>query len=232
MRTGSLRARTILLILLCLGGAGLASLISFRPPLPNDGGLVFAPSEDVAGATLGEWSARHWEWTLSQPIGANPGQDVTGATCGLEQEGPVFFLPRNFAPCRVPMNTLILVPIVGTECSTVEPPPYHGMNEQELRTCASRDVNRYTNITVRIDGQPVPDAAAFRRESPAFTVTLPEHNVLGVPAGDAEVVSDGYQMLLAPLPLGTHHIVVHVELTDGTVLPDKVIAITVVGSTD
>lgn len=113
------------------------------------------------------------------------------ASCAAGQEGPVFFVPRYFAPCPVPADTHLLVHIVGTECSTVEPPPYHGTSEDELRTCASGDVDRYTNISVRIDGEVVPDIGTFRRASPLFEITLPEHNVLGVPAGNAEVTADG-----------------------------------------
>ena len=59
-------------------------------------------------------------------------------------------------------------------------------------------------------------------------MTLPEHNVLGVPAGVAYAVADGYQVMVAPLPVGEHEIVAHVELTDGTVLPDKVLRVAVV----
>jgi hypothetical protein len=51
---------------------------------------------------------------------------------------------------------------------------------------------------------------------------------LGVPAGVAYAVADGYQVMVAPLPVGEHEIVAHVELTDGTVLPDKVMRLTVV----
>jgi hypothetical protein len=217
----------ILLVLLCLGGGLVASLVVSRPPSPSGGGLVFAAGDVVAGATLGEWSARQWQWTLSQPIGANPGQDPTGATCGAGQDGPVFFLPRNFPPCHIPAGTLIFVPIVGSECSTVEPPPFNGTNDADLRACAAADVDRYTNIIVRIDGEAVPDVESFRVASPRFALTLPEHNVLGVAPGTAEAVADGYQLLLAPLPPGAHEIMVHVELADGTVLPDKIAEVTV-----
>ena len=228
MWTVGLRGRLILLAVLCLVGGWLASLVTIRPPLPPGGGIIYAPDDVVAGATLGEWSAKQWQWTLSLPIGANPGQDVTGASCATDQDGSVFFLPRNFPPCRVPADTLIFVPIVGTECSTAEAPPFHGASEEELRSCAVADVDRYTNITVRIDGEEVPDIATFRMTSPIFRVVLPVHNVLGVPAGDAEFVADGYSLLLAPLAPGEHQIMVHVELTDGTVLPDKLIHLTVV----
>lgn len=230
MRTVGRPSRMILLVLLCLAGGGVASLMVSRPPSPSGGGLVFAPGDVVAGATLGEWSAPQWQWVLSQPIGANPGQDPTGASCGDGQDGPVFFLPHNFPPCRVPAGTVIFVPIVGTECSTVEPPPFTGTNEVDLRTCATVDVDRYTTIIVRIDGEAVPDVESFRGASPRFTLTLPEHNVLGVAPGTAEAVADGYQLLLAPLPPGAHEIMVHIELADGTVLPDKVIQLMVVAA--
>ena len=228
MRTRQLWSRIGLLILLSLAGGVIASQAVPRAPSPSTGGLVFAATDRVGGLDLAEWSARQWQWTLSQPIPGNPGQDVTGERCGTGQAGRVFFLPHNFPPCHVPANTLLLVPIAGTECSTAEPPPFHGADEQELRACATSDVDRYTNISVRIDGEAVPDIASFRVFSPMFTVTLPEQNVLGVPAGAIQVVADGYQLLLAPLPAGEHEIMVHVELVDGTVLPDKVIHLTVV----
>jgi hypothetical protein len=119
---------------------------------------------------------------------------------------------------------------VGTECSTVEPPPWHGEDEAALRECAGADVDRYTGIVVRVDGVPVPEVEDFRAMSPVFLVELPESNVLGAPAGEADVVADGYLLMLAPLPPGEHEIVVHVELADGTVLPDKVLVLTVVAA--
>ena len=155
-----------------------------------------------------------------------PGHDVTGVTCGYGQSGPGVHHPRNFPPCTVPAGVALLVPIVGTVCSTVEPPPYGGRDEAELRACAAAEVDRYTGIVVHVDGQAVPDIEAYRASSPRFT--LPEHNVLGVPAGVAYAVADGYQVMVAPLPVGEHEIVAHVELTDGTVLPDKVLRVAVV----
>ncbi len=119
---------------------------------------------------------------------------------------------------------------MGTECSTAEPPPYFGRSEAELRSCAVRDVDRYTNIRVWIDGAPVSEITAYRATSPLFAMTLPEHNVLGVAPGVADVVADGYQIVTAALPPGDHEIIVHVELTDGTVLPDKVMRLIVIAS--
>jgi hypothetical protein len=214
--------------LLLLGG--LVGTVGNQDAPPTSAQVtVFAPDELVSGASLAEWSARHWQWTLSFPVQINPGQDVTGATCGYGQTAPVFFVPRNFPPCQIPEGTAIFVPIVGTECSTVEPPPYHGVSETDLHSCATRDVDRYTGIVVRVDGEQVPNIETYRASTPRVTMILPEDNVLGVPPGITDIVADGYQVILAPLPAGDHQIMVHVELTDGTVLPDKVMQLTVVG---
>ncbi len=218
----------MLLLLLCLFGGITGPFVARDAGSEGEQGVVYPPDKPVAGATPGEWSARHQQWTVSFPVGINPGQDVSGATCGYGQSGPVFFIPRNFPPCVVPSGVALFVPIAGTVCSTAEPPPFAGRSEAELRACAAADADRYTGIVVRVDGERVPEIESHRVASPLFPLLLPEHNVLGAPPGMAAAVADGYQLLLAPLPVGAHEIVVHVELTDGTVLPDKVLHLTVV----
>jgi hypothetical protein len=227
MTMGSVRGTSLLIGVLAVL-AGVVGVSLAREATPVVRVPVLAPDQPIFGASLAEWSARHWQWTVSLPIPVNPGQDVTGVTCGYGQSGPVFFIPRNFPPCTVPADAALLVPIAGTECSSVEPPPYAGRDEAELRTCAAAEVDRYAGIVVRVDGQEVPEIEAYRAASPRFIMALPEHNVLGAPAGIAYAVADGYQLMVAPLPVGEHEIVAHVELTDGLVLPDKVLRVTVV----
>ncbi len=222
------RPLVLLLVALILGSGTVVAALAQEATPTIEGVTVLPPGERVHGATLGEWSARHWQWTASFPVKVNPGHDVTGTRCGYGQSGPVFFIPRNFPPCTVPAGMALFIPIAGTECSTGEPAPYGGRDEAALRTCAAADVDRYTGIVVRVDGQAVPDIAAYRVSSPPFTLTLPQDNILGAPAGVTHAVADGYQILLAPLPVGEHEIMVHIELIDGTVLPDKVAHITVV----
>ncbi len=228
MTAYSPRPLFFLLGLLAVVGSAVGASLA-QEATPEAGGVaVFPPDNLVAGATLAEWSARQWQWTASFPAGVNPGQDPSGETCGYGQSGPVFFVPRNFPPCVVAAGVAIFVPVAGTECSTVEPPPYGGRDETALRACAAADADRYTGIAVRVDGQALPDIRAYRVASPLFPLALPRNNVLGAPAGVAYAVADGYQVILHPLAPGDHEIMVHVELTDGTVLPDKVMRITVV----
>ncbi|MDQ3539889.1 MAG: hypothetical protein M3440_04310 [Chloroflexota bacterium] len=228
MTTSSTHPLVLLLVAIILGSSSAAAALAQEATPTAEGVTVLPPGELVDGASIGEWSARHWQWTTSFPVKVNPGHDVTGARCGYGQSGLVFFIPRNFAPCTVPAGMALFVPIVGTECSTAEPPPYGGRTGAELRACAAADVDRYTGIVVRVDGQEVPDIQTYRVSSPLFTLVLPDANVLGASAGPAHAVADGYQIMLAPLPVGDHEIMVHLELMDGTVLPDKIARITVV----
>lgn len=229
MKNHNSRTYSILLIALIFMIAMFVALA--LQPSPSSDSVVYGPGVLVEGVSQEEWSARHWQWTLGLPAGSNPGQDVSGASCAYGQSGPVFFVPRNFAPCTIPAGKSILIPIAGTECSVSERPPFSGTSEDELRNCAAGEMERYTNIEVRIDGEVVPNIQAYRVSSPLFSVVLPENNVLGAPAGMTYATADGYQVVIKPLPPGEHEIVVHLELADGTVLPDKLTRITVVEPT-
>ena len=221
-----MRGRALLLAVLLAGVVG-ATLAQEATPVPG-GVAVLPPGAELSGASLGAWSARHWQWTLSFPVMVNPGQDVTGARCGYGQAGPAFFLPRNFPPCTVPAGVALVVPLAGGLCTTAEPPA--SQDASALRACAAAEAERYSRIVVRVDGQAIPDIAAYRATTSPFAVMLPENNVLGAPPGPATAVGDGFQVILPSLPVGDHEIMVHLELTDGTVLPDKVARITVVAS--
>lgn len=227
MNTFPTRNHIFLLAAFILVGGMFVAISAQQATRSTRNATTYAPGALVHGSTYAEWNARQWQWTTSFPLDANPGHDVSGDTCANGQSGPVFFLPHNFAPCTVPADTAILVPIAGTECSTREPAPFSGASEEELRNCASREVDRYINVRVTVDGQEVPDIEMYRTSSPLFTLSLPERNILGAPAGMAHAVAEGYQVILKPLPPGDHEIVVHLELADGTVLPDKLVRLTV-----
>jgi hypothetical protein len=90
----------------------------------------------------------------------------------------------------------------------VEPPPYFGRDEAELRSCAAATTDAITDLEVTINGEVVPDAMAYRTTTPLFTMTFPEDNFFGVPAGPALAVADGYSIILAPPAQGEYEIVV------------------------
>lgn len=166
------------------------------------------------------------------PVDVNPAQDPSGARCGYGQHGPVFFVPRNLQPCTVPADAAVFIPVAGSECSTLETPPFHGASEAEFVACAAGEADRYTGLGVCVNGEIVPEIERYCAQSACFTLQLPEDNILAVPAGTGRAVADGRQDILLPLAPGAHEIVLHVEVTDGYALPDKTLRLTVVASAD
>lgn len=179
---------------------------------------VIPPNGTVAGRTYGQWSAAWWQWDFSIPVPANPSFDTTGNHCHVSQSGPVFFLAGSAtgAPitrdCSVSADKVLLFPLINVECSTLEPPPFFGSNETELRACAQlfMDGVPLSSLVATIDGNPiVTNLGLFRFQSPLYNFSVPGDNILGVHGGSSgSSVSDGYWLMIR-LAEGNH--VLHFE---------------------
>jgi hypothetical protein len=195
---------------LVAGGASVAA----QGATPTADNVVLAPDAEVDGLSLAEWSTRSWQWSFSLPQDVNPFFDETGAICGYGQSGPVFFLAGADhsleRSCVVPLGVHIFVPLAGSECSTVEPPPFFGRDEADLSRCATEAVDMaesvfdMTTMTLSVDGQAVENLADYRAVTPLYTLWLPEDNLLGSPKRVADSVADSYQVMLSPLSEGEH----------------------------
>jgi hypothetical protein len=79
--------------------------------------------------------------------------------------------------------------------------------EQELRAMVKDYIDKTTLLEASVDGRPLSDLKNYRAESPVFEFNYPEDNVVGLPPGTkSEAVSDGYWIILEPLPTGKHEI--------------------------
>jgi hypothetical protein len=77
-----------------------------------------------------------------------------------------------------------------------------------LRAAAAASMDSVT-MEASIDGVSLRNLSDYRVQSPVFSVTLPEGNVVSdaVPSGTyAPMVSDGYWLMLVPLSAGKHTI--------------------------
>ena len=210
------RLRGALLIALACIALSFAPL-SAQDATPTASDLVLPPDAVVAGASIGEWSARQWQWFLSSPQKASPLFDDTGARCWYGQSGPVFFLAGSGTgesyerSCTIPAGVAVFVPLGGSECSTIEPEPYFGRDAAELRACAAVDIDGsdyVDEVGLTIDGQSVGDLRPYRVSSPPSTFVLPEGNFFDGPAGVVgSFVADGYAAVLSPLSPGEHEVV-------------------------
>jgi hypothetical protein len=109
----------------------------------------------------------------------------------------------------------VLVFAVGNECSDIEPPPFFGDNETDLRACAAAGFDEFwpTPPSISVDGLTVASITRYRTQTPVFGYTLPEDNLFGAPAGTTatKAISDGIAVMLKPLSPGRHRIVISYE---------------------
>ena len=183
---------------------------------------VFSPAARPYGASLGEWQARWFQWFMEIPAPTNPIFDETGELCSVGQAGPVWFTAPVAHPgtttrsCTIPAGKSIFVLGIGNECSNIEPPPFFGATEAELRECAAAGFEFAfgdATISIAVDGVDVGDLDRYRTQTPLFSYTLPADNLFGLPAGTTAsmAISDGNAVIVKPLPPGQHRLETHIE---------------------
>jgi hypothetical protein len=180
---------------------------------------VFAIDSKPYGLSYENSTIMWWQWILSKPVEINPKTDKTGEHC---QEGqgslPVFFLSNGDGSvtertCTVPAGKAILIPVSVVECSFAE---QSGTTVEELHTCAEEDQSSNPILFLSVDGRQIQQLEKYRVHSRAFNVTFPENGLYGAKAGPSVAVSDGYWIILEPLPPGKHEIDIKSSLTNPT----------------
>src|SRR5215203_7166902 len=209
------RSLVLLVLVMVFGARGSASVLAQNATPVTDadlGELVLPPDAPAYGLTYAAWTARFAQWTHSLPAAINPAADPTGERCGLGQAGPVFFLVQAGdedaieRTCTVSAGTALLLPLLDASCTTVEPPPFFGGDEAELRACTEALFAAPAELSAVVDGVAIPDLERYRVQSDLFTVALPAGNWLDVEPAVIQGVADGYWLLLAPLPVGEHEL--------------------------
>ena len=210
----SIKVRITLVIIVVL----LLSIVSFANAYGKASPGVLPPSSQVQGLTLGAWSAVWWQHMLAIPASENPAFGNPWTDCYFGQVGNVglgvaFMLPNNGTfSCEMPAGMMLLIPLATTECSTLEPDPFHGDNEEELRACASGFT--ISDLQASIDGNEIQNLTDYLFLSPMYDFTVPEDNILGVPAGSGQSVAYGAWLMLKPLTPGEHTVNIHSAFPD------------------
>jgi hypothetical protein len=176
---------------------------------------IIPPHVRYRGLSYGEWGAEWWKTVFSIPVVDDNHPVISGGAFGGDK-GVVFLAAIGGGATidvTIPAGTPLFFPVVNSECSVLEPDPFHGDNETELRACANGHIDNTSGLFAVIDGVPVKNLEAFRVESPLFEFgPLPEDNLfeffgLDAPAGTTSpAVDSGVYLLLAPLKVGTHTI--------------------------
>ena len=194
------------------------ALPSSPTPSPSESNPgVLPPGSRPYGASYGEWGARFWQWVLGIPFDTSPIQDATGASCGLEQSGPVWFLAGTSGSavsraCTVPAGKAIFFPLVNFindyPCPDpgFQPAPGQSM-EDFLAEGAAFFIDHTTELEAELDGVALQNLFGHRARSPLFDFSGDISNQAFDPCitGSSQpAVTDGYWVMLAPLHAGEH----------------------------
>ena len=201
---------------------------------------VFLPNEIVSGKTYSEWAAEWNRWFISIPASINPSLDTTGQFCNQKQGHAAFFLAGNGTvqpavtrSCTIPCGKPIFFPLITVECSSVENPPFLGKSPADRLTCAQAlaDLVDTSSLLTTIDGVGVTSLNRFRVAGPDTHFRMsPTDNVLGVVAASGFTTTDGYWLMLKPLPPGSHVLHFEAALPAFTFTQDVTYDLTVKGS--
>ena len=198
-------------------------------------GILFGKDSHPFGASMERWSERIWQWIYAIPAAQNPLLDTTGADCGVNQRGPVWFLPTVIDPggvasfsrtCTIPRHKALLMQLSGVlndyPCPdpTFQPAPGQSLFDF-LQQGAAQIVDSVNLITVSLDGQPLDDMLGYRIASDdLFQLTGDaslQTSLDGCITGSRQpAVSDGYFIMFKPLDPGAHTIVSRATDTHGT----------------
>lgn len=207
--------------------AVLAAVIALSLPAAAGAGAPRRHAPIVVpplGKLYDNLSVSWWQYVLGQPAATNPLLDETGAGCATGQSGPVFFLVGangTGAPtrdqCSVRAGKLLFFPLVNGFDVHVAP---DGLDTPDLvwNDFTVTLAFRVDSLHASVDGVAVsrlnPATSPFRAcAAPVagcarpFSLTLPDANLFGIPAGVYKpAVADGFYLLLAPLRPGVHTI--------------------------
>lgn len=183
------------------------------------------PTSSWLGASYETWTERNWKWFMSIPRGVGPWNDATGAQCGINQSGPVWFIGGPVGSdftrsCTIPPGKAIAVPIIDyiNDYPCPAPPPFEPAAGQSLEDFLLKGVkplvDGFTVHTATLDGQPLQER---RVTSGLFGFTGAKDLTEGTPSdpcvtGSPQLgVSDGYFVFIEPLAPGHHTLILHSE---------------------
>lgn len=196
---------------------------------------IAPPGSEPYGASYSEWSARWWQWVYSIPADHNPVVDTAGENAAQGQHGPVWFLAGNFGgttvrEVTVPSGKALFFPVLNQNwVQFPTDPPY---TIPELRALVRPFMDNAT-LSCVIDGRAVKNLPLYREDSVVFTTTVPDGNLLGLPAGAyAPCIDNGYYLMLEPPRRGRHTIHFTGTNSDGSFTLDVTYHLTVGPSDD
>ena len=202
-------------------GSALAALLLLGLAASSALGQVLPSSSLPYGFSYADWSAKWWQWTLSQST--NQMNLVSGPI-----SGPVQFLagaPGSVNETRkvtISAGTALFFPVLSTWADNSDCPTFDTNTLAQLQAIADENWSLVTETTCTIDGMAVtnlddPQTTIYYAQATPFSYTTALSNsVLNTVYGDlpcipggttvSPAVADGVYLMLTPLAPGIHTI--------------------------
>lgn len=174
---------------------------------------VHGVEDKVGGKTVAQWSAEWWKWAIRFKKDRNPVMDATGEFADVGQPDAVWFLAGNFGgvskrKCTIPASRPVLVPVFNYYASA----PFKELDEEgrakftkAMAAEAKEVIDRGEGLSLELNGTKFEGLEKRRYVSPLFETVGPDKDAVDPSvAGKQMGVSDGYWVLLQPLPEGKH----------------------------
>jgi hypothetical protein len=195
---------------LCWGAAVTLALAlpAQAEPLDIDA-LVVLPDEMVQGQTLPTYANLWWQWAFSMSNSESAIVDTDGAFCANGQSGLVWFLAGSYGSskiersCSIPADRHLFYPIINVVQNLF---PASVADCVAIKAEAARNNDRFVYLKVLLDGTELSQPELYRIASAAcFDPFARVPADVGAPR-DALAATDGYWVMLRPLPPGPHRL--------------------------
>lgn len=198
-----------------LRGMMLALMASSVCARAADNPSVVPVDAVVEGQGYAQWTAAWWQWARNAD--APPYLDPDGSECGNGQSGPVWFLAGTDGTfdaqreCNVPIGKYLLVSVINMYMQSPLRLSKSGKKEfpscESLKQQVALNNDHLASAVVLLDGVQVKDVSSYRVRTESCFVPDPAAEVeSGFHAPIA--ASDGYWLLIPPLPAGRHTLAV------------------------
>jgi hypothetical protein len=196
------------------GGSPHKRMISAASTARTTTPAVYDDGREMIGAdSLASLTAQFWRWVYSIPVGVDPNSDTTGVNCGINQEGDVWFLAGpasgdSSVTCTVPADKTIVSAVYASIDDYPCPDPnFQPPKGQSLEDFLLQDNAQFVDGEIamaQLDGKAL---KVKRIKSRLFSFTAAASHSASDPCvtGSPQLgVSDGFFVLVEPLPRGDH----------------------------
>jgi len=172
--------------------------------------FILEADNKVAGIEQHEFVNMWWQWAVSMSHTESPVRDNTGIKCAVNQVGPVWFLAGGYGSskikrtCPVPSNKHIFFPIINM--LYYPPDTSKQLSCNTVKKGAALNNQYLTSFEVNLDKEQVLNPVHYRNSSKNCFDLIARKPNNGKQIEVYPAATDGYWIMLKPLPIGTHNL--------------------------